>query len=168
MRRAMMMTAALLAAAGLAGCVGLSRSSPTAPLATGTANQYRIGEIVLTRGEITPSAEFDGIFQLRVRAKLDACATGDRPLRLEARVDRLDRANPLQTAVIGGANVLRGSARLVDAETGALVGEYQIGRTIVGGRLAVVRMAEAEEQLSDAFGEELCAQAFANLRGAQR
>jgi len=62
--------------------------------------------------------------------------------------------------VIAGANVLRGSARLVDVETGAPAGEYQIGRTVVGGRVAAVVMAQSEEQLSDAFGEELCRQAF--------
>ena len=62
--------------------------------------------------------------------------------------------------VIVGANVLRGSARLVDPSTGQLVGEYEIGQTVIGGRIAVVEMAEAEEQMSDAFGEELCEQAF--------
>lgn len=154
----------LLAAAlglSLTACVSLSRSEPVAPLAPDVAAGARIGEIRLTTADgldLTP--EFPGIFTQRVQSRLDACATGERPLRLEASIERLDKANPVQTAVVGDANVLRGNARLVDPATGRAVGEYQIGRTVVGGRVAVVQMAEAEEQMSDAFGQELCEQAF--------
>ena len=95
-----------------------------------------------------------------MQSKLDACAKGQRPLRLEAQLDRLDKANPVVTAVVAGSNVLRGSARLVDANTGQVVADYKVGKTIVGGRFAVVVMGQAEEQLSDAFGDELCKQAF--------
>lgn len=81
-------------------------------------------------------------------------------MRLEASINRLDRANPVQVAIIGGANVLRGHARLVDPATGTVIGEYEIGRTVIGARVAVFEMAESEEQLSEAFGRELCEQAF--------
>ncbi len=67
------------------------------------------------------------------------------------------------TAVVAGANVLRGTAKLVDVSTGQTVADYNVGQTVVGGRFAVVVMAEAEEQLSDGFGEELCKQAFPAL-----
>ena len=152
--------ASVLVMAALGGCASLSRSETMAPLEAG-AQDAHVAEIVLVKvGELNLTPEFDRIFTARVKAKLDACATGVRPLRLEARIDRFDKANPVITALVAGANVLRGWAVLSDVATGAPVAEYKIGQTVVGGRLAVVLMAEAEEQLSDAFGDELCRQAF--------
>ena len=152
---------AALAAAPLSACVGLSRSAPVVPLATADAASYRVSEVRLAlEPEIQTTAEFNSIFRDRVQQALNTCAVGARPLRLEASINRLDRANPVQVAVIGGANVLRGHARLVDPADGRVVGEYDIGRTVIGVRVAVFEMAESEEQLSTAFGQELCEQAF--------
>lgn len=149
-----------LAALTLGGCVSMSRSSPVAELPEDWAAQGRVSEILLTTADIKVSPEFEQTFKTRVQAKLDQCAQGSRPLRLEASVSRLDKANVVLTAIIGGANVLRGEAKLVDVTTGTTVGSYNLGETIVGARVAVLVMAEAEEQLSDAFGSELCEQAF--------
>ena len=149
----------------LAGCMSMSRSATVTPLSADLTAGGRVTEIVLTQGpgvKVTP--QFESIFKSRVQAKLDACAKGSRALRLEAAVDRLDKANPVVTAVVAGSNVLRGSARLVDPGTGQVVADYTVGRTVIGGRFAVVVMAEAEEQLSDGFGEELCKQAFPATR----
>ncbi|MBW3616370.1 MAG: hypothetical protein KY446_01260 [Proteobacteria bacterium] len=158
---------ALFGAAVLAsGCVSLSRSEAVSPLDASVAQEGRITEILLDKGEIRVTPEFDAIFRQRVQSKLDGCARGPRPLRLEARIERLSKANPLLTAAVAGANVLRGTARLVDLGTGEAVGEYRIGQTVVGGRIAVIRMAQAEEQMSDGFGQELCRQAFAPRRPA--
>lgn len=148
-------------ALSLAGCVSMSRSEPVSPLSADWATSGRVTEVSLTRGELKVTPEFDGIFKSRVKAKLDACAKGTRPLRLEAKIDRLDKANPVITTVVAGANVLRGEAQLIDIATGKPVGDYKVGQTVVGGRFAIVTMGEAEEQMSDAFGEELCKLAFA-------
>lgn len=151
---------AAVAALPLTACVGLSRSAPVTPVVE--AQSYRVSAIQLSvEPEIQTTDEFQAIFQDRVQQELNTCADGARPLRLEASIHRLDRANPVQVAVIGGANVLRGHARLVDPTDGRVVGEYEIGRTVIGARVAVFEMAESEEQLSTAFGRELCEQAFA-------
>lgn len=158
----MIRTAAVtVAAISLAGCMSMSRSETVSPLSADWASNGRVEQIVLTKADLKVTPEFDGIFQSHVKAKLDACARGTRPLRLEARIDRLDKANPVITTVVAGANVLRGEARLVDIATGQVVADYKVGQTIVGGRFAIVVMGQAEEQLSDAFGDELCKQAFA-------
>ena len=158
----MIRTAAVaVAALSLAGCVSMSRSEAVSPLSADWASNGRVTEVTLSKGDLKVTPEFDAIFQSRVKAKLDACATGTRPLRLEARIDRLDKANPVLTTVVAGANVLRGEARLVDVATGQTVADYKVGKTVVGGRFAIVVMGQAEEQLSDAFGDELCKQAFA-------
>ena len=156
----------LALAASLGGCVSLSRSAPVAPIPADLAADGRVEEIVVDTGNLGVSPEFEAIFRQRVKATLDGCATGARPLRLEAKIDRLSKTNSVVTAVLAGANVLRGTARLQDVETGAFAGEYQIGQTVVGGRVAVIVMAQAEEQMSDAFGDELCKQAFARTPAA--
>lgn len=151
----------VLASVALAGCVSMSRSSTVSALSADWSREGRITEVRLDRpAELKVTPAFDGIFKSRVQAKTDACAKGSRPLRLEARLDRFDKANKLMTTVVGGANVLRGQARIVDVATGKTVGDYAVGKTIVGGRVAIVKMGQAEEQLSDAFGDELCQQAF--------
>lgn len=155
------MAAMLGLAAMTSGCVSLSRSAAVDNLPADWRGQARVSEVRLSRGDLKVTDGFDALFKQRVQSKLDGCAKGSHALRLEARLDRFDKANPAMTALVAGANVLRGQARLVDMRTGKTVGDYAIGKTIVGGRLAVIKMGEAEEQLSDAFGEELCAKAFA-------
>lgn len=152
---------ALLPVLALGGCVSMSRSSTVSSLSADWTRDGRVETVVVKRGDglkLTP--QFDGIFRDRVKARLATCARGARPLRLEARIDRLDKANPVMTTVVAGANVLRGEARLVDVATGKVVADYKVGRTIVGGRFAIIVMGQAEEQLSDAFGDEMCKQAF--------
>ncbi len=155
----------ILLAAGaallLSGCMSLSRSSTVTALPAGDAAQLKVSEIKLTVADgVKVSPKFEDIFRQHVQAKLDGCAKGGRPVRLEAKVDRLDKSNAVMTAIVAGANVLRGSARLVDVSSGAVVADYQVGETVVGRSVAVVVMAKAEEQLSDGFGDELCKQAF--------
>jgi hypothetical protein len=148
-------------ALALSGCMSLSRSSTISALPSGDAAQLKVTEIKLAVGDgLKVSPQFQDIFRQHVQAKLDGCATGLRPVRLEAKVDRLDKSNAVMTAIVAGANVLRGSADLVDVDTGKTVASYTVGQTVVGRSVAVVAMAQAEEQLSDGFGDELCKQAF--------
>lgn len=151
-----------VAAVALTGCMTMSRSAVVEAIPADWAANSRIAEIRLDRSaslKVTP--QFDGIFKSRLQAKLDGCAAGQRPLRLEAKLDRFQKANPVMTAMLGGANVLRGQARLVDVATGRQVGVYAIGSTTIGSRIAVIEMGQAEEQMSDQFGKELCEKAFA-------
>jgi hypothetical protein len=150
-----------LTAVALSGCVSLSRSETVSDLGSDWRGNVRVGEVRLTRDpQLKVTEGFDALFKSHVQAKLDACATGQRLVRVEASLTRFDKANPAMTVLVAGANVLRGQARLVDVATGKTVADYAIGKTIVGSRLAVIKMGQAEEQMSDAFGEELCAKAF--------
>ena len=145
----------------LSGCVSMSRSETVSPLSSDWTTNGRVDEITLAMGDLKVTPEFEQIFKAKVKEKLDNCAKGARPMRLAARIVRLDKANPVVTTVVAGANVLRGEAQLVDIATGKTVADYKVGKTIVGGRFAIVVMGEAEEQLSTAFGDEICKQAFA-------
>ncbi len=151
-------------ALALGGCVSLSRSASVNAMASDDADQFRVTEIALAVDPLVRvSPQFDAIFKAHVAAKLDACAHGARPARLDATIERLDKSNPVMVAIVAGANVLRGTARLTDIESGRAVADYKVGQTIVGRSVAVFAMARAEEQLSDGFGDELCKQAFSVL-----
>lgn len=154
--------ALMAAGAGLllAGCVSTSSSEAVSAMGSDWRSNGRVESVTLERGDLNVTPEFDDIFRQRVQAKLDACAAGNRPLRLEAKLTKLTKANPFVTAILIGQNKVRGEARLVDVESGRTVGEYKIGQTVTGGRVGVIEMAQAEEQMSDGFGEEVCKQAF--------
>lgn len=161
MSRTALFLAIPLAALALSGCVSMSRSSTVQALSGDLASTGKVTEVTLRRdGDIKVTPEFDTLFKTRVQAELDKCAKGTRPLRLEASITTLDKANPAMTLLIAGKNAVRGQARLVDARTGKVVGDYEIGQTVVGSRLAIIQMSQAEEQVSSGFGEEVCKQAF--------
>ena len=154
----------IAAALALSGCVSVHRSDTVAALAADLARDARIEAVTVSHEpQIKVSPEFDAAFAERVKARLDACAKGSKPLRLEASIRRLDKANKAVTLVIGGGkNAVRGHARLIDPATGVTVGEYEIGQTVLGTRLATVQMVQPEKQMGEAFGDELCRQAFAS------
>lgn len=156
-------TLLVLSAAGplLAGCISLSRSETTQAAGPEVARDGRVEQVTLTNTVAADVGEdFKSIFETEVKAKLDACAQGARPLRLEATVNTYSKTNPVITTLLVGRNKIRGEATLTDVSTGAVVGRYKIGKTIVGGRIAIVEMGPARKQLSEAFGDEVCKQAF--------
>ena len=151
-----------LAAAALLlqACVSSSKSSVVAAMPADWRTGGRVTQIRLDHAGIEVSPQFDAVFRERVSKKLDACANGDRPLTLDARLSTVKKGDRVLMVLLGGRNKLRGEAVLTDAATGAKVGRYRIGRNITGSRFAMFQMLQAEEQLSSAFGDELCKQAF--------
>ncbi len=152
----------LALAATLGGCITKSKSTVIAPLSSDLAANGRIDQVTFDAGDLDGvSPAFSQTFKTNVKAKLDACAKGGRPLKLEASIRRLDKANKAMVIVLGGGkSAVRGHAKLIDPATGATVGEYDIGQNVVGARPAMLVMLNAEQTLSKAFGDELCARAF--------
>lgn len=155
-------TAALLTAAiGLSGCISMSRSSTMQAAGADWASGGRVEQVRLTNSVAADVGDdFKSIFETEVKQQLDRCATGSRPLRLDATISSYSRTNPVITTLLVGRNRIRGEATLTDATSGQVVGRYNIGKTIVGGRIAIVKMGPARKQLSQAFGDEICRQAF--------
>jgi hypothetical protein len=154
----------ILAVAGLplGACLSTSQSAAITPL---PADWITSGHIDRTEfvddAKVKVSDHFDKTFTDRLQAKLDGCAKGSRPLVLKANVARLSRSNGAVTVLSGSArNKVLGEAQLIDESTGKVVGDYKIGQTIYGTRLATLEMLKPEHQLADAFGEEVCRQAF--------
>lgn len=158
---ALLTAATLTAAGGLAGCVSLSRSSTVQTASANWVSEGRVEEVRLTNTVAADVGEdFKAIFEREVKQQLDRCATGSRPLRLDATVGSYSRTNPVITTLLAGRNRIRGTAILTDPANGQIVGRYDIGKTIVGGRIAILKMGPARKQLSEAFGDEVCRQAF--------
>lgn len=152
---------ALACAMTVAACASGTGSAAIQALPPAVADNARVVAVnVVNIPEQGVSAGFETLFESKVQAELNECAQGSRPLTLEVSLDHFDRANPAMTWLLADQNSITGIARLKD-ETGALVGEYLIKRTFVAsGLVGIALMAQAEDQMSQAFGEELCAQAF--------
>ena len=152
---------ASVAALGLAGCVNSSSGDIIMPLARDRAATASIGEIVLTGAPTTVSEGFPVIFQREARERLDKCARGDRPLRMEVRITELEGSNVAKAYLVGDSNVIRAQVLLIEPATGATVGDYEVSRSIGGGGLfAALAMAEAEEQMSAELATDICERAF--------
>ena len=152
----------LLMAGALGGCISMSDSTAVRPVSNDVASNSRVTSIVLTKSDnLDVSSEFESVFRAKVADKLINCATGSREVRLEARIWDLNKANPAMTYLIAGQNSIRGTAKIYDANTGELLGEYNIQASTTGtGLIAAAYLAEAEENLSSSFGEQVCKQAF--------
>lgn len=149
------------AAAALAGCVARSRSLAEAPVPIDITREGRVDivnvDYVPVMRKVT--AEFPTIFTTKVKRRLDRCAQGTRALRLDASVTDYVRTNAVTSTLLVGRNRIRGVAVLTDLQTGRVVGRYKIDRTFVG-RYGVLAMGPAQDQLSAAFGGEVCRKAF--------
>lgn len=153
--------AALLLSASLSACVSSGGGDTIRALSPERARGASVGDIVIVAQPDTVSAEFANVFTNRVREAVGKCAKGSRPLRLEVRILEMKAANPAMTVLLGDSNVIRGTAALIDPVSGETVGDYEINRSTGGGGLiAAVSMGQAEEQMSQAFGKELCDRAF--------
>lgn len=146
---------------GLAGCVNSTSGDVILPLAPARAATASVGELVLVSAPATVSAEFPAIFQREVRERLDKCARGSRPLRMEVRITELEGSNVAKAYLVGDSNVIRAQVVLIEPGTGEKVGDYEVSRSVGGGGLfAALAMAEAEEQMTGALATDICERAF--------
>lgn len=144
----------------LGACVSSGNSGVVRGLSDGLRADARIGSVVLQNRPNTASGAFESTFESSVQGKLNNCATGSQALTLTVTLDGLYIANPAIALFAPSKSEISGVARLTDA-SGALVGEYRIQRSLMIGGWAGAAMAiGAEGHMSNAFGEELCKQAF--------
>lgn len=145
----------------LAACASSGGSDTVKALTSDIAGSARVDEVQLVGSPTNASPEFKDVFVRKVSDKLKTCATGTRPLRMVVEISEFKRANAATTVLVGSSNVIKGSAKLYDPASNELVADYDITRSFgAGGLLGVAMMSQAEEQMSDAFGDEVCKRAF--------
>lgn len=107
------------------------------------------------------SPEFNATFRTALTTELQKCATGATPLKLQVTVTMYSPQNAFQTLMIGDSNKIKGTAQLVDAAGGNVIGDFDINASQGGGGvLGALAMSGAEGQMSKAFATEICSKAF--------
>lgn len=145
----------------LSACVSSGGADAIHPIASSVSANSFVQQVVVTDAPANVRPEFKDVFAKRALAKLNNCAHGNKPLRLDVAVADFHQSNGAKTYLIGDANRIRGTAKLVDPSDGSVVAEYDFNRSVGGGGLiAAVAMSHGQEQLADAVGDEICKQAF--------
>jgi hypothetical protein len=144
----------------LAGCTTSGGSGAVSALSSELRAGGRVTSVTLQASPDNTSDGFLQTFQSNVQRKLDECATGTTPLTLTVTLDKYSGANMALAMLVPAQSEISGVARLTDA-SGRQVGEYRVRRTLTaGGVVGMAMAASAEGNMSSAFGEELCKQAF--------
>lgn len=144
----------------LAGCTSSGGSGAVSALTPELRAGSRVTSVTLQAAPENASDGFQQTFQTVVQNKLNECATGTTPLTLTVTLDKYASANMALTLLMPAQSEISGVARLTDP-SGRLVGEYRVRRTLTaGGVVGMALAAGAEGNMSGAFGEELCKQAF--------
>lgn len=155
----------VLAAAGLAGQAGCSTSSSEAitDLAPDVKTGSYVSQIEIKDLPAYAPASFPDSLASALQQALVTCATGKHPLRLEVHVSKYKSENAAMTILVGSSNAIEGSARLLQPDTGAVLGDYDISTSTGGGGvIAAVAMANAQYDMTHAFASDLCKKAFGN------
>lgn len=145
----------------LAACVSSGGGDTVKPLASDISSNAFVSQIELRTPPANASPTFQHTFVRSVSDKLKTCAKGSRPLKLVVEISEFKKANAAATFLVGSSNNIRGSAKFEDPATSEVLADFDIHRSVGGGGLvAMAAMAQAEEQMSNAFGDELCKKAF--------
>lgn len=151
--------AAACAALATTACASVTGVEPLR-LDPALAASSRIDVIHMSRGWVVTEEDFSDTFVTAVREHTDRCARGDRKLNLRLHVDEVHRAERLETIRHGGRHSLAAIAELVDPATRVVVGRYPIAVSVDAGTPLAALLADRQLLVSDAFGAELCRQAF--------
>ena len=158
---------AVAAAALLGACAPMTVGGPPMPLAPDYVRDAGVDTIYMSSDWLRSEEDFSDTFTDEVREEITLCASGPRRLDLRLHVDDFRRGSRVDEVLRGGsAQQLTGLAEFVDRASGAVVGRYPISvSTRIEGRLAAA-VADRQMVVSEAFGRELCRQAFGrNPRG---
>lgn len=145
----------------LTGCHTYGSSEAIKSLPSDLTKSANISDIEIKTLPSDVSPDFRGKLNTALLTETKKCATGTHPLKLSVSIGRFTAANAAQTILIGDSEDIKGSAQLIEPADGAVVGDYDINKSIGGGGVwAAIGMAGSEAKLSAAFAREVCQQAF--------
>lgn len=151
----------------LCACASSVVGGPPMRLPAELAQGARIDVISMDSDWLRTNEDFSGTFTDEIREELDLCATGPRRLNMSVRVEDLRLGNRAQGVLNGRSeHHLSGVVEFVEPETRAIVGRYHL--SVAAGTESGIEALVADRQMvvSEAFGRELCLQAFGrNPRG---
>lgn len=119
-----------------------------------------VTSVELANTPVGVSVRFDEEFEAGVLGALQTCSVGQTPVTVRVTIDGYNAANPALALFAPAQSQISGVARLFDA-SGAEIGSYRIRRSFTMGGIAGAAVATgAETMMINAFGDELCEQAF--------
>ena len=145
----------------LAACAS-SSSETVKGLSPDLAKNGYVSDIDIKSLPPNVSPDFTNLLKTALNTELQKCAKGKAtPLKLQVAVTLYSPQNAFQTLMIGDSNKIKGTAQLVDATAGTVIGDYDINASQGGGGIiGALAMSGAEGQMSKAFATEICSQAF--------
>jgi hypothetical protein len=148
------------AAVALGACASGSNTA-IQRLSADVASSARVTDVQVVSAPADVGPTFKGIMKAKLETTLAGCAVGGRPLRLEASIDHLKKANPAMTWLLADSNSISGSVKLVDPATNEVLGSYSINRSFAAsGLIGVAMTSDPENQMSEAFSGEVCKAVF--------
>jgi hypothetical protein len=140
----------------LAGCAPVVAGGSLLPLRPELADGARVDVITLSSGWLRSEPDFADTFTEELREELTLCAAGPRRLNLRVHLDELQRGDRAP----GATHYLSGVVEFVDPASGAAVGRYLIEAEAGTQNPLAAMVADRQMVVSEAFGRELCRQAF--------
>jgi hypothetical protein len=148
--------AALVGGTIVSGCAS-STTEAVMRLDPARAQSVGLGEVVVTDESGATSATMVPTMTAAIRAKVANCARGNAPTRFEVRVTELTGQNAAKTLLLGDAARARGTVKLIDTATGATIGDYDLNHSKGGGGvIGMIALADAERDMGNAFGDQIC------------
>lgn len=144
----------------LAGCQS-SKSAAVLAISEDVAKASYVGDIVVVMDAANAPEGFAEMLTASLREKVDKCATGSEPVRLEAYIAHYTGPSPGNALLSGHGARLRGAARVYSAR-GTLIGDYDIAQTIGGAGLigAAVMASGVDQDLVNNFARDVCRKLF--------
>ncbi len=151
---------------GLAAC-SHSSSEAVTDLSSDLKASSFVSQIKIKAVPPEAPAAFEANLGGALQSALAKCANGSHALTLEVTVTKFQAENAAMTILVGSSNAVQGSARLVQPDTGAVVGDYDIAASTGGGGvIAAIAMADAQSDMSNAFASDICKKAFGHRPGS--
>ena len=126
------------------------------------ARSVGLGEVLVTNASGATSDTLVSTMTSTLREKIGECAVGSTPTRFEVTITEMKGQNAAKTLFLGDSSGARGKVKLVDIATGATIGDYDLVHSKgSGGVLGMIALADAEQDVSNAFGDQICREILA-------
>ena len=119
-------------------------------------NDVQVAAIHVERGNEDVPPEVMANLSTHLRAVMDQCVTGQRPIDLRVRVDHFEDSNGAAAFFVGDSTGMAGSVMIEDPQTGGVKGEYYIDSMQAGGGIiGAIALSGAENDMPLLFAEQL-------------
>jgi hypothetical protein len=135
-------------------------TGPAIDLPAEIAADAQVDVIRMSTDWLNAREDFSDTFDWQVGAHLRQCAKGKRKLTLRTHIPDLRKEDLIGRLFRRGEHQMLAAAELIDRKSKAVVARYYFDLGVDSGAFAKALVAEPELMLSQAYGKELCAQAF--------